>query len=373
MTMADPLGAKSAPRTDRASTVDAMSEDTITNPITADEARPSSEARPPETPSACSKAPRKLILDLDTGIDDALAIAYALASPEVDLIAVTGTYGNVTVERGMRNSLAVLDLFGRPDIPVYAGLDHPANADSFGPSPGSRAIHGDDGLGGADIPDSPRVPQSESAGEFIIGAAREYGRDLLIVPTGALTTIAHVCAQDPEAMSGVGSITFMGGALTVPGNVNPCVEANISQDPESADMLFRSGVHTTMVGLDVTHRMVLTRSATRTWRGLGTASGRFLADMVDYYIGAYERSQPYLGGCGLHDPLAVAVAIDPTLVTTMGLNMQVDLDGPFRGRTIADPALLRDAEVATDVAVGVDSTRFVTDFVTRLTMLARRH
>ncbi|WP_300767998.1 nucleoside hydrolase [uncultured Bifidobacterium sp.] len=316
--------------------------------------------------SAHRRTPRKLILDLDTGIDDALAIAYALASPEVDLIAVTGTYGNVTVERGLRNSLAVLDLLGADDVPVYAGIDHPLGSDSFEPSAGSRAIHGDDGLGGASIPESSRRPETQSAQDAILNAAATYGRDLLVVPTGALTTVAHVCCRCPEVMSGVGSITFMGGALTVPGNVNPCVEANISQDPQSADNLFHCAVPTTMVGLDVTHRTVLTRDATRAWRSLGTRAGRFFADMVDYYIGAYERSQPYLGGCGLHDPLAVAAAIDPTLISTIGLNLQVDLEGPFRGRTIADPELLREETTSTRVAVGVDGGRFVSTFVGRV-------
>lgn len=315
---------------------------------------------------------RPLILDLDTGIDDALAIAYALASPEVDLIAVTGTYGNVTVERGMRNSLAVLHLFGRDDVPVYPGLDHPRTATGFTPSAGSSAIHGVDGLGGAALPDSPRCPEMRSAVDVILDAARTYGRDLLVVPTGAMTTVSEVCRRDPDLMDSVGSLTFMGGALTVPGNVNPAVEANIAQDPESADMLLRSGVHTTMVGLDVTHQTVLTRRATASWRALGTPAGAFLADMVDYYIGAYERSQPELGGCGLHDPLAVAAAIDPTLVTTLGVNLQVDLDGPFRGRTIGDRLRLRDPDKTTRVAVGVDADRFVTRFVKRLTVLAAR-
>lgn len=203
---------------------------------------------------------RKLILDLDTGIDDTLAIAYALASEQADdvrLIGITGTYGNVTVETGMRNALAVTDLLGHPEVSVYPGLDRPSTAPEnfrYSPSAGTRRIHGDNGIGDMTIPDSRRSPETTAAADFIIDAAHTYGKDLVIVPTGAMTTIAEVCRREPRIGELVGSITFMGGALTVPGNVTPGAEANIMQDPEAADAILRSGVETTMIGLDVTHQ-----------------------------------------------------------------------------------------------------------------------
>ncbi|OXM99521.1 nucleoside hydrolase [Bifidobacterium vansinderenii] len=314
---------------------------------------------------------KKMILDLDTGIDDTLAIAYALGSPEVELIGITGTYGNVLVEQGVRNALAVTDLFGHPEVPVYAGLPHASRKDSFEVLPVSAFIHGQNGIGDVEIPDSSRSPESGSAVDFIIDAVKTYGKDLVYVPTGPMTNIAAALAKAPEIKDEIGKIVLMGGALTVCGNVDPWQEANISQDPDAADELFRSGAPVTMVGLDVTLQTLLTYKETATWRELGTPAGRFLADMTDYYIKAYETTAPKLGGCGLHDPLAVGVAVDPTLVSTLKINMKVDVDGPTRGRTIGDNDRLNDPVKTMQVAVGVDVPRFLNEFMTRITGLAK--
>ncbi|MCH3967094.1 MAG: nucleoside hydrolase [Atopobiaceae bacterium] len=308
----------------------------------------------------------KLILDLDTGVDDALAIAYALGSPEADLIGITATYGNVLVEQGVRNDLAITDLLGHPEVEVYQGLPHASTKDSFEVMPISAFIHGDNGIGDVTIPDSAREVADEPAVDFIIDAVKTYGTDLVYVPTGPMTNIAAAIARAPEIVGGIGRIVLMGGALTVPGNVTPWMEANISQDPDAADVLFRSGAPATMVGLDVTLQTLLTYQDTQRWRDLGTAAGEFLADMSDFYIKAYETTAPHLGGCGLHDPLAVAVAIDPTLVTAIDANMKVDLEGPTRGRTIVDEERLNDPEKDMRVAVGVDVPRFLREFMDRV-------
>ena len=314
---------------------------------------------------------KKLILDLDTGVDDALAIAYALGSPEVELIGITGTYGNVLLDQGVRNALAVTDILGHPEVKVYRGIDHSRATDSFEVMEISEFIHGANGIGDIDIPDSPREAESGSAVDFIIDAVKTYGKDLVYVPTGPMTNIAAAIEKAPEIKDEIGDIVLMGGALTVPGNCNACMEANISQDPEAADLLFRSGAPATMVGLDVTLQTLLTYKETARWRDLGTKAGAFLADMTDFYIKAYETTSPHLGGCGLHDPLAVGVAIDPTLVTTLPINMKVDLDGPTRGRTIGDETRLNDPHKTMKVALGVDVPRFLDEFMTRITTLAQ--
>lgn len=348
---------------------------------------------------------KKLILDLDTGIDDALAIAYALGSAdEIDLIGITATYGNVAVPLAARNALAVLHLFGRDDVPVYPGVDHPiapatlpkmrgttpderaqayarwqnGGADgwqtdaSWSPTPGSVAVHHPNGIGGAIIPDSPRAPEAPgSAVDFIITAAREYGPDLTIVPTGAMTTMATVFRNAPDLKDSGVNVTLMGGALTLPGNVSPAAEANISQDPEAADYLFKCGARTTMIGLDVTHQTALTREKAHEWASLGTQAGDFLVTMTDYYIDFYLKNQPEIRGCGLHDPLAVAAALDPSLVTTFGFNLQVNLEGPFRGRTIGDRSRLQDPDKHTQVALGVNVPEFLDRFMGRVTAAAR--
>ena len=308
---------------------------------------------------------RKLILDVDTGIDDALAIAYALASPELELIGVTCTYGNVEVDQAVRNSLAILELFGRPDIPVYAG----PQPDGFEVMEISQFIHGVNGVGEAPLYDAERSVEPASAVDFMVRAAHHYGDDLVIVPVGPLTTVAAAVEQDP-AFAERAHIVCMGGALTVPGNVTPCAEANINQDPEAADLVFRQCEDVTMVGLDVTLQTLLTTVETEQWRALKTAGGDFLADATDYYIKAYETTSPHLGGCGLHDPLAVAVAADPSLVETLPINLKVDTEGASRGRTIGDETRLNDPVKSARVAVGVDVARFLQEFMRRLTGLA---
>lgn len=315
---------------------------------------------------------KKLILDLDTGVDDALAISYALGSSEVELIGITGTYGNVLLEQGVRNALAVTDLLGAPQVKVYKGLPHSSTTDSFSVLEISEFIHGKNGIGDVVIPDSNRDAETEPAVDFIVDAVKTYGKDLIYVPTGPMTNIAAALRRAPEIGDEIGNIVLMGGALTVCGNVSAWSEANISQDPDAADYLFHSGTPTTMVGLDVTLQTLLTYQHTRQWRDLNTPAGNFLADMTDYYIKAYETTAPHLGGCGLHDPLAVGVAIDPTLVTTLAINMQVDVAGPTRGRTIGDNTRLNDPIKTTKVAVGVDVDRFLGEFMTRITALAQR-
>ena len=313
---------------------------------------------------------RKLILDLDTGIDDALAIAYALGSPEVELIGITATYGNVLMKDSVRNSLAVLDALGADSVPVYPGLPHSSTAEDFAVLEISAFIHGRNGLGEAETTPSRRSATTTSAVDFIIEASRRYGEELVYVPTGPLTNLAAALERDPALAERL-RVVLMGGALTVSGNVSPWAEANINQDPDAADAVLRSGIDATMVGLDVTLQTLLTYEHTRRWRDLGTPAGTFLADMTDYYIRAYETTAPGLGGCGLHDPLAVGVAVDPGLVTTLPINLQVDVEGPTRGRTIGDVARLNDPRKTSRVALGVDVDRFLEELMARITSVLR--
>lgn len=310
----------------------------------------------------------KMILDLDTGVDDCLAITYALGSPEVELIGITGTYGNVLLDTGVKNDLDLLDLFGHPEVPVYPGIPHAREKDGFEVLEISEFIHGKNGIGEIEIPPSRRVPETTPAPEFMVEAVRKYGSDVVIVATGPMTNLARAIELDPTFTDNA-RIVIMGGALTVPGNCNDVMEANISQDPEAADLLFRSGAHVTMIGLDVTLQTLLTYEHTQQWRDLGTPAATALADITDFYIKAYETTAPHLGGCGLHDPLAVAVAIDPSLVTLFPCNLKVDLHEPVRGRTICDEERLNDPVKTADVAIAVDVERFLTEFMSRITSL----
>lgn len=316
---------------------------------------------------------KKLILDLDMGIDDALALAYALGSPEVELIGITTCFGNVKVEQSAHNCLAVLELLGRPEVPVYVGAAAPLEALSdYTPPEATVRIHGKNGIGDASIPNSPYrpiaagSPTGNAAVDFLIDAAKTYGPDLIYVPTGPLTNLALALRQDEAAVRSIGRIVCMGGALTVPGNVSAGAEANIASDPEAADQVLRSGVRVTMVGLDVTHQVVLTKRDVSAWRADGTMAGCAFASMVDHYIDAYAVSAPYLGGCSLHDPLAVAVAIDPGLVGALPINLRVDLLGEYRGRMIGDAERLNVPEKTSLVALTVDAERFLAAFKARV-------
>lgn len=314
---------------------------------------------------------RKMILDLDTGIDDALAIAYAVASPEVELVGVTTTYGNVTVDTAARNSLAVLEALGAGDVPVHVGLAHSRTSASFAPSEHVMRIHGRNGLGEADFPEPAGRPTDRDAVDVIIEAAHEWGEDLLYVPTGSSTNVAAALEKDPSIKDLMGPITMMGGALTVEGNVTACAEANVAHDPEATDLVLRSGAPVVMVGLDVTHQTLLTKVETSAWRETGTEAGRLYAEMTDYYID-FETQAVAIPGCALHDPLAVAVSIDPSLVTLLPINLQVDLAGPTRGRTIGRLDGLSDPVKSARVAVEVDTERFLGEFTRRLGGLLAR-
>ncbi|WJY89954.1 nucleoside hydrolase [Corynebacterium confusum] len=304
---------------------------------------------------------RKIILDLDTGIDDALALALAVAHEDLELIGVLGTYGNVEVEVGVRNTLALLELLGCDDVPVFVGPQRPG----FAVSAASAGIHGANGLGRVELPAPRRQPQPEPAVDFLVRMAHQ-NRDtgnIVFVPTGPSTTLARALERDPLVASL--PVVMMGGALTVPGNVTAWSEANVSQDPAATDVVVRGCRDLTMVGLDVTLQTLLTRATTRAWRAAGTAASVAYADMVDFYIDAYAKNSPHLGGCGLHDPLAVAVAAEPDLVGCRRMPLKVDVDGPTIGRTIGDESRIgEDAGVA--VALDVDAERFVDGFVRRL-------
>src|SRR5699024_5113766 len=154
---------------------------------------------------------------------------------------------------------------------------------------------------------------------------------------------------------------------------NSCDEYSFYDDPYAVDFVLRCGIPLTTVGLDVTTRTLLTTKETQKWRDLGTFAGQKSADIVDYYIDAYKVTSPHLGGCALHDPLAVAVAVEQSLVSTIYLNMKVDTEAPFAGRTIGDETRINDPATQTQVAVNVDKDRFVAEFMTKLTELFKNN
>lgn len=315
----------------------------------------------------------KVLLDLDTGIDDALAICYVLGSPDLELIGVTATFGNISQTQSVSNALSVLHLLGRDDIPVYPGACYPLGWETptpFEPSPAVKAIHGPRGLGELALLPSPRPAEKLSAPKAINHLCRSLGHSLAIVATGPLTNLALALDQDPEALSYAGAISCMGGSFLVPGNVTPYAESNIINDPEAASQVLSGPWIATwnqhhecaqvpkVIGLDVTMKTVLTRQQTSRWSQLNQ-TGRRLATLTDFYIDAYQRNNPTMDGCALHDPLAAAVIDHPQLVDGPIAPVSVILNGPQRARTLIEDS---DSSVAlTDkslqVALEVDSQK----------------
>ncbi|WP_276352124.1 nucleoside hydrolase [Cohnella caldifontis] len=301
------------------------------------------------------------ILDVDTGIDDALAIAYAVRSPALEVLGITTCFGNVSAEEASCNTLTVLDYL-ESDIPVYQGAGEPLFRKYLGEK--AVAIHGEDGLGNRADRILKRGIEKQHAVDFMIEQIKRRPGEVTLVCVGTMTNLALALMKAPEIAGLMKRAVIMGGAVTVPGNVTPWAEANIHNDPEAAEWLFRSSAPVTMVGLDVTMQTLLPEEELDRWRRKNTPLASFMADISEFYIQCYKRNYPGIRGCGLHDPLAVGAVIDPTFVTTVPMHVQVDLEGSLSlARTIGDRREQPDRRPNADVCLTVDADRFLAHFL----------
>jgi inosine-uridine nucleoside N-ribohydrolase len=269
----------------------------------------------------------RLILDVDTGVDDALAIALALRHPEVQLESVLTVAGNVGLELTTRNTLRVLDWLGAGAVPVYAGAARPLS----GVEREASHWHGPDGLGGAQLPASDRSSRGNAVEHLIDAVMREPG-ELTLVCTAPLTNIALAVQKEPRVVDAVREVVLMGGAVRPPGNVTPTSEFNIYADPDAAATVFAQSWPLTMVGLDVTNRVTLSRVE----REL-LSSARSTEALLVYEVTRFLFDQRRFATMALHDPLAVAVAIQPDLVTTAHKDVEVETEGKCTlGQTVVD-------------------------------------
>ncbi|MFD1886769.1 nucleoside hydrolase [Paenibacillus wenxiniae] len=304
---------------------------------------------------------KSVILDVDTGIDDSMAIAYAVHSPELNVLGITTVFGNITVEEATRNTLVVLDQLERP-LSVYPGEAKPLERDYT--KPFARHIHGEDGIGNQYREPSTRQPQSLSGPEFIVQQIMANPGEITVIAVGPLTNIARALQLEPQIAEHIDRLIVMGGAVTVPGNVTPFAEANTYSDPDAAAIVFSSGMPVTLVGLDVTMQTLLTSAHLEQWRSLNTSLATFLANMTDFYMEAYKGVITSGRGCALHDPLAVGVAIDPTFVRTESYAVHVEcVDADSLGKTTG----VHDSQAShIDVALDVDADRFVHHFLSHI-------
>jgi inosine-uridine nucleoside N-ribohydrolase len=299
----------------------------------------------------------RILLDCDPGHDDAIALLLALASPDVELLGVTTVGGNQTLEKTTANALRVLELAGRAEIPVAAGAGRPLVREPFV----AAYVHGETGLDGPDLPSPEGRPVEEHALDFL--AERVAGATL--VATGPLTNVALLLAARPEARPE--RLVLMGGAIAE-GNVTPAAEFNIWADPEAAARVFASGLHVTMVGLDVTHRALLTPAHADRLRSAGRI-GRVVAELLDFYA-VFHREVYGFDGAPIHDAVALAHAFRPELLELEHLNVEIDCESSLcRGRTVVDLWRRTGREPNAHVAVGIDSEAFIDLLLERLSAL----
>jgi purine nucleosidase len=291
-----------------------------------------------------------IILDVDTGTDDALALAYAVASPGIEIVAVTTVAGNVDVTKTTANTLSVLDWLGAGDVPVRRGASRPL----VRPHQDASYFHDEGGLGGAQLPTSTRSVGADRGPAALIRLARQRPGELTLVALGPLTNLAIALNVEPELPLLLKSVVVMGGAYTVPGNTTPAAEFNILVDPEAADQVFTAPFpNFTAVGLDVTAQVALTRDD---WEAVNAASTLARTAGLLGEVGRSAFSKLGRDQFSLHDPLSVAAAIDPTLISVQELAISVDTAEPELGRTrIAGPGTV-------SVALSVDAERALEDF-----------
>jgi inosine-uridine nucleoside N-ribohydrolase len=308
----------------------------------------------------------KVIFDTDPGVDDAMALYYALAHPDLDVLGVTTTFGNVSVEQAAVNALYLLQLAGH-DLPVTLGVPAPLTKTMEGLP---AHIHGADGLGNLPAREPARRRlEPRSSAQYIVDLAREQPGQITLVAVGPLGNLAQALRLEPALPQLLREVVIMGGSISEPGNVTPVAEANIWNDPHAADLVFTAGWNLTMVGLDVTHSLVLPGSLFRqiAERQRHPATDA-LRHAVDFYCGFYGGLYDHVAqarGCYGHDVMALMVLTDPDLFGLETGRVRVATAGLAAGQTIMNrreqigyaPRDWGDAVPRTKVCLQVDAAR----------------
>jgi inosine-uridine nucleoside N-ribohydrolase len=277
-------------------------------------------------------SPRRILIDTDPGIDDAMAIFYALASPELEVVGLTTVFGNAHTDVCTTNALRLLDIAGRPDIPVAQGASRPLTMNYRGPV---AFVHGEDGQGNTFLPPSIGQAVAVHAAQFIIDSVMASPGEITIVLLGPFTNMALAMLMQPDLTTFVKEIVVMGGAAFTHGNASPASEANVLNDPEAADIVFGAACPMVMAGLDVTHRITMTSDDLDRFGAIAGARAAHLAAIVPYYAAFYlERN--HVHGIYVHDSTTISYLLAPHLFTWKELPVRVDTGHSVcRGRTLA--------------------------------------
>ncbi|WDC92682.1 nucleoside hydrolase (plasmid) [Latilactobacillus curvatus] len=293
---------------------------------------------------------KKIILDCDPGHDDAVAMMLAYGNPEIDLLAVTTVAANQTLTKVTRNALAVATMIGMHDVPIAAGCSRPLIEEIKV----AADIHGETGLDGVVLPEPTVALEKSHAVDLIM---THPANTITLVPTGALTNIAMAVRKEPKIVERVKEVVLMGGGYHE-ANASAVAEFNIKFDPEAAKIVFNAGWDVTMVGLDLTHQALATPDIVEQIEGIHTETSQFVVDLLAFFRDMYKKGQNF-DAPPVHDPCAVAYVIDPSVMTTKKVPVDIELNGTLtRGMTVADFRFPIPTDCHTSVAVKLDHQKF---------------
>jgi inosine-uridine nucleoside N-ribohydrolase len=300
---------------------------------------------------------RRVLLDCDPGHDDVIAMLLALARPEWEVESISIVAGNTVLPNAVRAATQVLTVAGRTDVPVHAGMDRPMMRELRT----AAHVHGESGLEGPVLPEPAVGARTTHAVDWLtdrLTTARELGEPVEVAATGPLTNLGVVLGREPSLARGISRLVLMGGAITE-GNVTPSAEFNIWVDPEAAAIVFDAETEVTMIGLDVTHRAILPTARFEELRDLATPVGVLTAELCDFFL-RFHRNTYGFDGVPIHDAVAVAALLDPSLVETRLLRVDVETDSRFcDGRTVVDLWSVTGREPNVHVGVDIDRDRFL--------------
>ena len=295
---------------------------------------------------------KKIIIDTDPGVDDTIAILTALRSPEVEVVGLTSVFGNAPGEITAQNALRLVELEGHGNIPVARGSDVPL---VFPLEKLGTWVHGEDGMGNTHPPAPKGKVIDQNAAEFIIEMAHAYPGEITLVPVGPLTNLALALRMDPGLAALIKEVVVMGGVVANPGNMTPVAEANIYHDPHAADIVMAAGWPLVLVGLDVTHKTIITPEFQQMLFKAGNPAVDLIAKILPCYQNFFANLYGLNGAIYTHDPSAISYVINPDLFTTREVPVFVETEGRCVGQTVADWARQWEERVPVKVCLDVDS------------------
>jgi purine nucleosidase len=264
--------------------------------------------------------PRRIIIDTDPGQDDAVALLAALASPELEVVAITTVAGNVPLPLTSRNARMMVELAGRTDVPVYAGCSRPMVRDLYT----AEYVHGPTGIDGADMPEPAVALALGHAVDVLVETVMAAAPgELTLCTLGPLTNVAMAMVKEPQLGDRLAGLVMMGGGFFEGGNVTPAAEFNIYVDPHAAHVVFTSGVPITMLPLDVTHEALTSDARIQRFRDLGTRAGDVVAGMLDFFD-RYDEAKYGTDGAPLHDPCVIAYLLEPALFAGKRCHVEIE-------------------------------------------------